>query len=71
MGWLSRKVWPWLVSAALVAALVFLGRRNGRLAERVKAEEGKNNAQSRMREAAARTRTDRGSVVDRLRDGNF
>jgi len=71
MAWISRKLWPWLISAALVAALVFLGRRNGRLVERVKQSEGANDAQTKMREAIARTHTDRNSVVERLRNGKF
>jgi len=71
MFWVARKLWPWLVSATLVTALVFLGSRNGRLAERVKATEGKSNAQTRIRKATAGTRTDRVSVVDSLRNGRF
>lgn len=71
MGWIGRKLWPWIISAALVAVVVFMGKRNGALSERVKQSERKSDAQSKMRKAAASTRTDRGSVVKRLRDGGF
>lgn len=71
MGWVTGKMWPWIAGAVMVAALVFAGRRNGTLAAKVAQVEGQNDAQARMRQAAANTRTDRGGVVERLRSGRF
>lgn len=71
MGWLTRKIWPYLAIAGLVVAYVFSIRDNGKLVERIRHSEKTNNVQSHMRDAVARTLTDRNSVVERLRDGQF
>jgi hypothetical protein len=71
MGWLARKVWPFLMMAGLTVAYVFSIRDNGKLVERIKHSERTNTAQTRMRDAVARTRMDRTSVVERLHNGQF
>lgn len=69
-GWV-RKLWPLILGAMGIAALVLTGRRNGRLEERVDRAQARDQVKERMRDAVANTRTDRGGVVERLRDGRF
>lgn len=66
-----RKMWPIILGGLGIVALVFMGRQNGKLRERIKGAEARNKLQGRMRDAAANTRTDRDSVADRLRNGRF
>lgn len=67
----TRKVWPLVLSALAVVALLLVGRRNGQLNERIKSAESRVKLQRRMRDAAANTRTDRASVSKRLQNGRF
>jgi len=69
-GWV-RKLWPLILGAMGIAALVLTGRRNGRLEERVDRAQARDQVKERMRDAVADTRTDRDGVVERLRDGRF
>lgn len=68
---LLRKLWPLILGAMGIAALVLTGRRNGRLEERVDRAQARDQVKERMRDAVANTRTDRDGVVERLRDGRF
>lgn len=69
-GWV-RKLWPLILGAMGIAALVLTGRRNGRLEERVDRAQARDEVKERMRDAVANTRTDRDGVVERLRGGRF
>jgi hypothetical protein len=55
----------------LLVLFIFSTRRNGALSEKIKKVENVSATQKRMREARANTRTDRQSVIKRLRDGTF
>lgn len=66
-----RKLWPLILGAMGIAALVLTGRRNGRLEERVDRAQARDEVKERMRDAVANTRTDRDGVVERLRGGRF
>lgn len=66
-----RKLWPLILGALGIAALVLTGRRNGRLTERLDRAQARDEVKERMRDAVANTRTDRDGVVERLRDGRF
>lgn len=68
---LLRKLWPLILGAMGIAALVLTGRRNGRLEERVDRAQARDQVKERMRDAVANTRTDRDGVVERMRDGRF
>ena len=69
-GWL-RKLWPLILGALGIIALVLTGRRNGQLAERLERARARDAVKERMRDAVANTRTDRAGVVERMRDGRF
>ena len=69
-GWM-RKLWPLILGAMGIAALMLTGRRNGRLEERVDRAQARDEVKERMRDAVANTRTDRDGVVERLRGGRF
>lgn len=69
-GWL-RNLWPLIVGGLGIVALIMVGRRNGRLQERVQRAKYRDAVKERMRDAVANTRTDRDGVVERLRDGMF
>ncbi len=71
MAWLGRKLWPWLISAASITALLFTVRQSGRLKEKQQAAQKAAARQRRMRDAGSRVFTDRRSIVKRLRGGNF
>lgn len=66
-----RKLWPLILGALGIAALALTGRRNGQLTERLDRAQARDVVKERMRDAVANTRTDRGGVVERLRDGRF
>lgn len=69
-GWL-RKLWPLILGALGIVALVLTGRRNGQLTERLDRAQARDEVRERMRDAVANTRTDRDGVVERMRDGRF
>lgn len=67
----ARDLWPLLLGALGVLALVLTGRMNGRLKERLDRAQARDEVKERMRDAVANTRTDRAGVVERMRNGRF
>jgi hypothetical protein len=66
-----RRLWPYLAIVGLVALSLLLARRVGRVEALVKDYERRIDLQRRMRDAGDSTPTDRQSVIDRLREGDF
>ena len=68
---LLRRLWPYLALVGLVVLSLLLARRVGRVEALVKDYEQRIDLQRRMRDAGDTTPTDRDSVADRLRSGDF
>ena len=66
-----RRLWPYLAIAGLIGLTIVLGKRIGALNEALRRTEAILEKNRRMRDAVSDTPTDRRSVVERLRDGEF
>ena len=66
-----RRLWPYIALVGLVALSLLLARRVGRVEALARQYEQQIERNRRMRDAGDATPTDRDSVVDRLRDGDF
>lgn len=71
IGFLSKRLWPWVIAAASGLAAMLLIRRDGRLSEKRRQAERAAKVQRGMRRAGEDVSTDRDSIVRRLRNGRF
>lgn len=70
-GWIVDKGWPFILAGMSFVVIIFLSKQNGALRIRAKNAEETNQTLEGMRDAVAKTPTDRASVARRLRDGRF
>lgn len=65
------RLWPYLMIAALLAAMMLIGRNNRALRSEMRRLENSIQLQKGIRDAGDAVATSRKSVVERMLDGGF